>query len=90
MTRKQMLRGAAHVLEDRCKLYGDPAASMTTVAARWSIALGHKVTPEQVVLCLIDLKLARLACDPTHQDGWIDVAAYAAIGAELTSRGDRR
>jgi len=31
------------------------------------------------VLCFIDLKLARLAQDPTHQDSIVDVAGYAAV-----------
>ena len=35
--------------------------SMSAVAARWSITLGHTVTPAQVVLCMIDLKLAACA-----------------------------
>jgi hypothetical protein len=41
---------------------------MAAVAARWSITLGQPVTPEQVVLCLIDLKLSRLSHDPQHYD----------------------
>jgi Domain of unknown function (DUF6378) len=37
-----------------------------------------------VVLCLIDLKLARLARDPKHLDGQVDVAGYAACLREIT------
>jgi len=29
------------------------------IATRWSVTLGREVTPAQVVLCLLDLKLAR-------------------------------
>ncbi len=39
---------------------------------------GRTVTPAQVVLCMIDLKLARLAHDPAHRDSIINVAGYAA------------
>jgi len=35
------------------------------------------------VLCLIDLKLARLAHDPSHQDSILDVAGYAAVLQEV-------
>jgi hypothetical protein len=42
------------------------------------------VTPAQVALCLIDLKLARLARDPRHVDSILDVAGYAAVLAEVT------
>ena len=57
---------------------------MSTVAARWSLALGHPVTPAQVALCLIDLKLARLAHDPAHLDSILNVAGYAAVLREVT------
>ena len=50
----------------------------------WSSTLGREVTPAQVVLCLLDLKLARLAHDPTHEDSAVDVCGYAALLRELT------
>ncbi len=68
MTSEQMLQHAAAIIAERGAAYGDAAASMSAVAARWSITLGHTVTPAQVVLCMIDLKLTRLAHDPTHHD----------------------
>jgi hypothetical protein len=37
-----------------------------------------------VVLCLIDLKLARLARDPKHLDSIVDVAGYAAVLREVS------
>jgi uncharacterized protein DUF6378 len=40
--------------------------------------LGITVTPAQVALCLIDLKMARLSRDPAHLDSIVDVAGYAA------------
>jgi hypothetical protein len=70
-------------VEDRRKAYGDPAASMVALAARWSLTLGRPVTPAQVVLCLIDLKLARLAHDPAHWDSLRDLAGYAAVLREV-------
>jgi Domain of unknown function (DUF6378) len=84
MTGEAMLRQAARVVGQRRRSYGDPAASMGSLAARWSITLGHTVTPAEVVLCLIDLKLARLSHDPTHVDSILDVAGYAAVLQEVT------
>jgi alpha-D-ribose 1-methylphosphonate 5-triphosphate synthase subunit PhnI len=83
MTGEQMLHSAARLMEDRRKSYGDPAASMAAIAARWSLTLGRPVTPAQVVLCLIDLKLARLAYDPAHWDSLRDIAGYAAVLREV-------
>jgi hypothetical protein len=83
MTGEEMLHSVARLIEDRRKSYGAPAASMTSIAARWSVTLGREVTPAQVVLCLIDLKLARLAHDPTHLDSIRDVAGYAGVLREV-------
>jgi hypothetical protein len=43
-----------------------------------------KVTPAQVCLCLIDLKLARLARDPSHLDSLADVVGYAVCMREAS------
>ena len=83
MKGEAMLRQSARVVGQRRRTYGDPAASMAAVAARWSITLGRPVTPAQVVLCLIDLKLARLGHDPAHADSILDVAGYAAVLQEV-------
>jgi hypothetical protein len=79
-----ILEDAAGVIADRRATYGDPAASMATVAARWSVTLGHPVTPAEVMLCMIDLKLTRLAHHPTHRDSVVDVIGYAALLPEVT------
>lgn len=83
MSGEAMLRHAASIVAERRRSYGEPATSMEVVAKRWSLTLGREVTPAQVVLCLIDLKLVRLAHDPTHQDSLVDVAGYAAVLREV-------
>ena len=84
MTPETFLDQAAHVLREREATYGDPRQSMAAIAARWSITLGHPVTPAQVALCMIDLKLARLVRDPRHLDSIRDVAGYAAVLCEVS------
>ena len=49
----------------------------------WSITLGRTVTPAEVVLCMIDLKLVRLAHDPGHRDSLVDVIGYASLLQEV-------
>ena len=78
MTGPELLAHAASIVTRRRREYGEPAALFEQVAKRWSLTLGTRVTPAQVVLCLIDLKLARLARDPKHVDSVLDVAGYAA------------
>jgi hypothetical protein len=79
-----LLKHAGDVLADRSKTYGEPRQSMAVIAARWSVTLGHPVSPAQVVLCMLDLKLARLQRDPGHQDSMVDVIGYAALLNEVT------
>ena len=78
------LKHVAQVIAERSAQYGDAATNMAAIAARWSGTLGHEITPAQVALCLLDLKLARLAHDPTHEDSAVDVCGYAALLRELT------
>jgi len=83
VTGEAMLLEAANVVSQRRKTYGEAAPLMATVAKRWSIVLGQPISPAQVVICLIDLKLARLGHDPAHADSILDVAGYAAVLQEV-------
>ena len=79
-----MLKHVAEILAERSETYGDPQQSMAAIAERWSITLGQPVTPAQVVLCMMDLKLSRLQRDPTHRDSMVDLIGYAAVLHEVT------
>lgn len=83
MTSWSILGHTAKVLEERRDDYGDPAEQFRAIADRWSITLGMPITPAQVALCMIDLKLARLAYDPGHVDSLVDVIGYAALMREV-------
>jgi hypothetical protein len=85
ITAEQLLEQASSVVHDRRHTYGQPRDLFERVAARWSQVLGITVTPGEVIVCLIDLKVARLAHNPRHLDSSTDVAGYAAILAELAS-----
>lgn len=74
-----MLTRAARIVEQRGKHYGDMRANLGRIAARWSLTVGVPVTPEQVAVMMIDLKLARLAENPHHADSILDVAGYAEL-----------
>ena len=84
MTGAMLLQHGAGVIEHREGIYGPPETLFTHIAARWSLVLGMTVTPAQVALCLIDLKLARLTRDPSHLDSIVDVAGYAACLRDVT------
>ena len=83
MTTWSILGHTAKVLEERRDDYGDPVEQFRAIADRWSITLGTPITPSQVALCMIDLKLARLAYDPGHVDSIVDVIGYSALLREV-------
>ncbi|WP_373504660.1 DUF6378 domain-containing protein [Aestuariivirga sp.] len=83
MSAEMFLKHAANIVSERRAQYGAASTAMMALATRWSVTLGQPVTPAQVVLCLIDLKLARLAHDPTNEDSAVDVCGYAAVLREL-------
>ena len=82
---EKFLKHVANVIAERSAQYGDANSNMMAIATRWSATLRHEITPAQVVLCLLDLKMARLAHDPAHEDSAIDVCGYAALLREVTS-----
>jgi hypothetical protein len=84
MNGPELLEHAAGVVTRRRREYGEPVELFNHIARRWSLTLGTKVSPAQVALCLIDLKLARLTRDPKHLDSVVDVAGYAAVLREVS------
>lgn len=90
MRRREVLDTAAELVDgQRAKDYGDPTESFTRLALIWSGVLGQEVSAAQVVMCLAGLKLSRLTTTPTHPDSWVDLAGYAALGAEVAERTKR-
>ena len=84
MNGEMMLQHVAGVIENRRRQYGPAEDLFDHIAKRWSLTLGITVTPAQVALCMIDLKMARLAHNPHHTDSVVDVAGYAACLREVT------
>ena len=83
MTAEQLLAQASSAVRERRHTYGQPRELFERVAIRWSQVLGTEVTPVKVIVCLVDLKVARLSRDPRHLDSITDIAGYAGLLAEL-------
>ena len=84
MNGAMLLAHAAGVVEKRRSDYGEPEDLFEHVAARWSQVLGIRITAAQVAVCLMDLKMARLAHDPRHLDSLVNVLGYGACVREIT------
>lgn len=78
-----VLREDGKLIAHRRESYGDPAEFFQAVAKRWTLTLGIPVTPEEAVLCMLDLKHERLRRNPRHADSILDTAGYAAILREI-------
>jgi Domain of unknown function (DUF6378) len=87
MTGPELLERAASVVAGRRGEYGEPVDLFERVAVRWSQVLGVTVTPAQVIICLIDLKVVRVAHNPRHLDSITDIAGYAGCLAEVLGDG---
>jgi hypothetical protein len=83
MKAEHFLDRASAVVAHRRGTYGAPDSVFERVATRWSQVLGTRVTPAQVIICLLDLKVVRVAGDPKHLDSIIDIAGYAGLLAEV-------
>jgi hypothetical protein len=83
MRAEQLLEHAAGLVNSRRRHYGEPIDLFEHVARRCSLTLGTKVSPAHVVLCLFDLKVARLARDPKHLDSIVDLAGCSAVLREV-------
>jgi hypothetical protein len=83
MNRDHFLAHVGRTLADRGDAYGD---ALDRVAFRWTQTLGVPITPAQVCVCMIDMKIARLA-HSYHADGVLDIAGYAALLSEAMGDG---
>ena len=84
--RTRLLRDAeATINGPRAQDYGDAVESFQRLATLWGALLDRpETTPAEVAMCLAALKLSRLAVTPDHRDSWLDLAGYAALGAEVS------
>ena len=68
---------AAAVYGDRAADYGTVTENFSTIAKLWSAVLKVEVTPEQVGLCMVQVKVARQMYKP-KRDNLVDGAGYFA------------
>jgi hypothetical protein len=68
---------------ERAKDYGSTLDNFGRIAKLWSVILGVEVTPEQHILCMVAVKMARLCNSPKHMDSIVDIAGYAGTYEKL-------
>ena len=78
-----VLSAALTTIRDRGKDYGDIKTSFTKAAIIASAILDKTISPYDVAVILDAVKRARLSHNPSHQDSWVDAAAYTAIASQF-------
>ncbi len=64
--------------------YGDKLTNFQHIADLWNATLKFKllptakISPEDVAICMMQVKIARLVKSPHHEDSQIDIAGYIA------------
>ena len=87
MKREQILDKAKTLISgERAKDYGDAYLNHKRIAELWSPILDKDITVELVYACMIAVQLSRLIETPDHEDSWIDICGYAALGGEKNER----
>jgi len=76
MSESVLLEAQRLVHGDRQAAYGHPWSDFSRTAKIWSAILGIEVTPEQVGLCMIGVKLSRQVNKP-GRDNLVDLSGYA-------------
>ena len=97
MTRKEILEAAsAIVTKDREKQYGKAEDNFGLIADLWGPYIREKcvskgslvdILPEDVVMLMSLLKIARIATGQPKADNFVDLAGYAACAGEIATKG---
>ena len=74
------VRGTLH---DRGRVYGSSRTNHERISELWSGYLGDYISPMQVSMCMLLVKVSRLTETPNHKDSIKDLIGYAAIYNEL-------
>ena len=84
MTRKETLENALKcVCGERQDQYGSPENNFGMIAKLWTAYLGHEVSSVDVSMMMGLMKIARIRTGTATEDSFVDLAGYAARGAEL-------
>lgn len=83
--RLDILTDAIAILEERGQQYGDITPSFNRAAVMATAMLDKTITPRDVAMVLLAVKMSRLANDPSHRDSVVDGINYLVIASSLPS-----
>jgi hypothetical protein len=77
----------AAVNGERNQSYDEPENNFLRISMLWTAYLGFEVSASDVAIMNILQKVGRLMHTPGHVDSWVDIAGYAACGADVAATG---
>ena len=93
MNKAELLDAAKEaVTQAREQDYGTAQSNFDTIAELWTtylrasgaVPFGLRITAVDVASLMVLVKLSRITTSPGKEDHWVDIAGYAACGAEVT------
>ena len=85
---KNLEKAKVLVSGERGEQHGDYVELHERIAHLWSTYLETIITPDQVALCMVLLKVARQEVGSKNDDDLVDATAYTGIWGDLISHYD--
>lgn len=83
----EILTSAVMILKERGLQYGPEEACFDRIARLATIVLNKEVSPYDIAMIQVCLKLGRLQEARTHKDNYIDAVNYMAFAAQFSDQG---
>lgn len=83
MNHKEVLSSAVNTLKDRADLYGSEEALFERVCTLYNLMTGQQLTPYDVNVIMVCVKLARMRFDRKVADNYIDAINYMSFMAQF-------
>ena len=88
MKSREYLDTAARIVTGQRQYeYGDKYQNHNNIAKLWSAYLDYEISPHDVAMCMLLVKVARIKHKRT-KDCYVDMAGYAAIAGEINDDTD--
>jgi hypothetical protein len=76
---KELLDDVQSTLVQRGSIYGSAEINHRRISELWSGYLDTYISPEQVAMCMLLVKVARLSQSSDHEDSLADLLGYGLI-----------
>lgn len=83
----EILNDATHSITDHMIDYGVPSVNYERASALVSLILGKPVTPYEIAMIKLAVKLSRIAETPDLRKSYVELIACAALAGEFVNAG---